>query len=56
MTKLSEQKAQLQKLNKRVDQQEEVIAQLIKIVAATNDRMTKFIEKDVTKEKSPIIN
>lgn len=48
--------AKLIKLTKRVDRQEEVIAQLIKIIAATNHRMTQLIEKDIQEQESEFIN
>lgn len=43
-------------LVKRVKQQEKVIAQLIKVVAATNQRMTHFVQKETAENESRIIN
>lgn len=43
-------------LTKKVNRQEEVIAQLIKIVAATNQRMTEMMNKESSNSESKIIN
>lgn len=46
----------LNQLNKRIDQQEKMISQLIKMIAATNKRLTYFISENTTEEKSSIIH
>lgn len=43
-------------LVKRVQNQDEIIAQLIKIIAATNHRLTEFIKEQQSDYKQEFIN